>query len=70
MASREYWKDKRVSRRQVLFAWAMVTLLAAGAQFVDMAYRGLMAGIGSDALAATLADGSRMAPGPRSQTLR
>ena len=69
MASSEYWKDKRVSRRQVLFAWAMVMLLAAGAQFADMAYRGLIAGAGPGSVTATVADDSRMAPF-RAQNLR
>lgn len=61
MASEDYWKDKRIGRRQVLFAWAIVVLLAAGAQFADMAYRANALGVGTDRAAATAAEENEVA---------
>jgi hypothetical protein len=39
MVSDEYWKDKTVGRREVMFAWAIIALLAVGAHYVDLAHR-------------------------------
>ena len=69
MDTEEYWKDKRIGHRQVLFAWVIVILLALGAQFAEMAFRGLSLGVETDRFAATAMDGSKIAP-PRPQSLR
>jgi hypothetical protein len=48
MASQEYWKDKRIDRRQVLFAWGLVIVLAAGAHYAELVYTAVTCDRGAD----------------------
>ena len=61
MASEEYWKDKRVEPRQVLFAWAMVIALAGGAHYGGIAYRAIKCATGGSALSAAASDSQKLA---------
>jgi len=72
MVSEQYWKDKRIGRRQVLIAWAIVILLAAGAQtaqLAEIAYRGIACAVATDAPTAMAAKESYVVA-PKSQGLQ
>lgn len=69
MESQEYWKDKRIGRRQVLYAWVIMIVLALGAQCAEMTFRVLSIGLETSTLAATAVN-DNPAAGSRSQSLR
>ena len=61
MASQEYWKDKRIDRKQVLFAWGLVIILAASAHYAELAYTAITCDRGTANHTATSDDRSHLA---------